>query len=166
MIVVINPNTKIDLNCDANILLGYSGQNFDLNKRKTFKPAKFHFQFSENNKNENYSFSLEIDFIQFQNVELKLNFYNGKVENIDEGNKEIGEVELKTISLGKKQMIISGKYRHDSINLAWHNEDIVNFDCIIDLTNLKIQPTFITRMKAFKIKNNTIGDKIKLFDYD
>lgn len=149
-----NPtNKRYELN--ANILLGYHGQNLALANRKTYKPAKLNFLLDEYLKG-NGDFIFEIDFIQFQDENLKLNFNDMSVEQI---RGKIGTVDLLNICLEDSQMIISGSYQHNTINLAWHNEDEVYFDCIVDLKDKKGKE-FIENLIKFKIKYPVIGDKI------
>ena len=116
---------------NGRVLLEYFGSNYDLENCLTSKPANLSFRVdrpadSKTLTNDNILF--KIDLIQFQDEKLMLDIYNGNVViKRDNSPVIIGEVVLSKICVEDTQILIAGNYRHESINLAWYNDDLVKF---------------------------------------
>lgn len=158
----INPPPGLKFEYNGSVLLEYFGTNFDLKNCLTYKNALFYFRDNMSNSSI-INILFEVVFFQFQSEKLKLNFINSEVL-IERDNDFliIGQFILDKICIEDSCVIISGNYQHNTINLAWHNEDLVKFNFIINID--KRIDMFLKNFKRFIAKYPDIKEKVFFFN--
>ena len=147
MVKIIIPGPKFEYN--GSVLLEYFGSNYSLENCLTSKAAFLNFKYNMSKSNM-IDIVFEVVFFQFQNEKLKLNFINSEVLIIrDNDFLVIGKFILDKICIEDSCILISGNYQHETINLAWYNEDLVKFNFIISID--KRNEMFIKNFKIFLI---------------
>lgn len=160
MVQIIIPGPKFEYK--GFVLLEYFGSNYSLENCSIYNTACFYFKddFSPSNFED---IIFEAVFFQFQNEKLKLNFSNSEVL-IEKDNNflVIGNTTIDKICIHDSYIIISGNYQHETINLAWHNNDMVKFNFIINIDERN--EMFIKYFKEFSTKYSEILEKIFFFN--
>ena len=157
----INPPSGPKFEYNGYVLLEYFGSNYALKNCSTSKIAFFYFKDNISNSSI-INIEFEVVFFQFQNEKLKLNFIRSEVL-IERDNDFliIGQFILDKICIEDSCVIISGNYQHNTINLAWHNEDLVKFNFIINID--KRIDMFLKNFKRFIAKYPDIEEKVFFF---
>lgn len=161
MVQIIPPSgPKFEYN--GSVLLEYFGSNYSLENCLTSKAAFLYFK-DNISKSNIINIVFEVVFFQFQCEKLKLNFINSEVL-IERDNDFyiIGKFILDKICVEDSCIIISGNYQHETINLAWYNEDFVKFNFIINID--KRNAIFLKKFKRFSEKYSEFSDKIYFFN--
>jgi hypothetical protein len=158
----INPPSGLKFEYNGSVLLEYFGSNYSLENCITSKAAFLYFK-DNMSKSKIIDIVFEVVFFQFQSEKLKLNFTNSDVLiERDNDFHVIGKFILDKICIEDNCIIISGNYQHDTINLAWFNEDLVKFNFIINID--KRNNIFIKNFKRFSTKYSEITEKIFFFN--
>lgn len=138
---------QINAQASGIILLKYKGPNSDWINRKCIKEAQLFLNY-KNYIADNKQVDLKVEFNEFLNIKLKLDFSANSVEKPDLKDSIIGNVELKQICIDSYCFIISGEYHHQSIALAYQDNNIVEFDLIVNL--IDIDSGFLGFIKILK----------------
>jgi hypothetical protein len=157
MIKINGPLRTAPLEKTGQVLLRYQGDNLHNWNIRAFKTAKFMFKQLKSIKKDTQKnitfFSLIFD--EYFGEELTLNFQN----RICFHNKnEIGTIEHFEIFLTDSHLFISGSYNHESITLAYYNENLSNFDFVTEISQKEA-----TLLRGIWKKDEDILTQLKLW---
>ncbi len=139
---------QINAQASGIILLEYKEPNSVWINRKCIREAQLFLNYKKFIADNKKQVDLKVEFNEFLNVKLKLDFSANSVEKPDLKDSIIGNVELKQICIDSSCFIISGEYHHQSIALAYQDNNIVEFDLIVNL--IDIDSGFLGFIKILK----------------
>lgn len=133
---IVNPATRFNYKIDGIILLEYKGENVELFNRKSFRRGQLIFDFSESKKSKNTI--LAINFKEFFNLDLRMDLFSNSIF-LNDTHQRIGDCFINSFNYDATSLVCSGYYRHEPITLAYHMDDLINYDAMFDLSNINIK---------------------------
>lgn len=136
MIKIRVPKPPIQYNLDGIVLLEYTGPNHELWVwKKCSRKGQFLIDLQEYYNSTDKYLCFQIEFEEFWRIKLLMDFESGIIEKEDQ---ELGTVEMTGICMDNSCLIISGRLYPGPISLAYHFNDIIDFDAIFDISNLDL----------------------------
>ena len=128
---IINPTTHIKEEIQGTVILEYFGQQENFNYHTVDRPSILKLKYTEvgtTNKERSCDFILELE--EFFNIPLTLDLINRLVYRDGDLKTDIGVICLEKLYYENSKLIISGRYFHNSLSLAYYMFECVKFDCL------------------------------------
>ena len=123
----------------GHIVLEYKGKNIDNFGRVGHRPARLSWYFRDAKNSENSELFFNIDFQEFHGITMQMDFAKSIIRAHARGDdflSDVGVVHLRRISCDRESFVVSGSYKHETISLAYHNDDMVHFHACFDTRQL------------------------------
>lgn len=135
MILVTRPK-YFHVQLQGQIIMEYKGKNEDAFGRVVCRDAHLMMHYTDASNSTWSRLVFTIDFQEFYGLAMQLNFTTNKVlcnTRSDDSLADVGTIQLERICPDEQSFVITGQYTHESISLAYHNDDIVNFQVCFDI---------------------------------
>lgn len=136
--MVIHDPRNFRIRAKGQIVLTYKGENQDAFGCVACRDADWNITLM-GAANSVKELIFQVDFHEFYRMPLHLDFTERLVRGHGAGAEnlsEIGAVRIERISCDEDFLVVTGSYRHESISLAYHQNDLVNFHACLDMRPL------------------------------
>ena len=136
---IINPSTRMKEEIQGTVFLEYLGQQEDFRFQKSVRKSTLKLEYNEDSKvpEKPYQCNFFLEFDEFFNIPLSLDIMNRSLHMNDELKNNIGGLVLGEVRFENSILIVSGRYYHSSISLAYFEIECVNFECIFQTDQRK-----------------------------
>jgi len=135
---IIDKSTSIIEEIRGTVILEYCGQQENFNYHKVDRQSILKLDYKEylsKKKEHSCDFILELD--EFFNIPLSLDLMNRSLYINDELRENIGNLVLREIRYENSTLIVSGRYFHGTISLAYYEIECVKFECVFQIDQRK-----------------------------
>jgi hypothetical protein len=164
MPVIINPTTQIEEEIQGTVILEYFGQQENFNYHTVERPSILKLKYREFGstvKERSCDFILELE--EFFNIPLTLDLMNRLVYRDGDLKTHIGVLCLEKMCYENSKLLISGRYFHNSLSLAYYMFECVKFDCLFQFDE-KRDRDFKRRLKNLNKNLAELKDMIHFTD--
>ncbi len=136
----INEPNPLQILLKGYIILEYKGKDAYTFNRITYRNAELMLRYKGGRDSSQKELIFTIDFQEFYGIAMQMDFAKSIIRAHARGDdflSDVGTIQLESICADEQSFVVTGQYTHESISLAYHDDDIVNFQVCFDIRNSK-----------------------------